>query len=75
MTYCPVQGCFRQLLVGHAFCSAHWFRVPLAMRSRINALYRNPRTRGGPSHLRAMNEAKALLAVQVVLPISEGRHL
>lgn len=65
MIYCPINGCFQRPLAGREFCRSHWRRVPLLLRRRILSLYRSPRTRGGPTHLRALDEAIQIVPRQL----------
>lgn len=58
MSYCRVEGCVTSVVPGRVFCQGHWFQLPAAQRQEISRLLRNPKTRGGPTLLRALARAK-----------------
>lgn len=57
MAYCPIPNCLQSRHLWEAFCGFHWALVPRPVQHKIARLYRNTRTRSGPTHLRALREA------------------
>lgn len=57
MKSCEVPGCGRRVHTDVLFCGPHWNRVPLGLRSVVNATWSNRRAAlGGPQYPAAVRE-------------------
>lgn len=59
---CPAPGCTRRVPFHQAFCKAHWFCIPIAMRNRIHASWRKCGETLSEEHVKLLREAAAMLA-------------
>ena len=56
---CPAHGCTKHVPLARAFCQAHWWALPAALRVEIWRAYQE--RPGSERHLRALSDARRWL--------------